>query len=494
MRQATAKLAYLFPVFPVFHQTFVLWEVMGLRRHGVRPKIYSLRRAGRLQQPEGGAIMSEVTYLPPVWSSPVRKANWRLLRTGVRRYLSLYAQVWNAWRTGDDIRHNAGWAKATVSWHEGLRGWFNSQPLLYLLKSWFLVPSAAYLAEELSAEGITHLHVHWASYPATVAYIVQLISGLPFSISAHAYDIYMVQRMLPAKIGSARFVVTCARTNAAFLRRLAGAGADGKVVVNYHGVDVNRFVPAWRQPNAGEPLRIVSCGQLERYKGMHVLVEACATLRRRGVALECFIVGEGPRRQQLQQQIRDRGLTGTVHLLGSRPHAEVAELYRKADVFVLASELAGKSGRRDVIANVIVEAMAAGLPVVVSHIPGVEELVEDGVSGYLVPPNQVEGFALALENLANRPEDRLRCGHAARQRIERDFDSGKNVRLLAELLLTPPEEDGQRPMLAAALQPVGQTLQRTGSTSAVPEMATASRVGKDHPEMFPITDTAAKEG
>jgi glycosyltransferase involved in cell wall biosynthesis len=487
-------LAYLFPVFPVFHQTFVLWEVLGLRRNGVHPKIYSLWRPNGQQQPEAARIMSEVTYLPPIWSKPVRQANWRLLRSSVRGYVWLYAQVWSAWRTGAAVRHNAGWARATTSLYERLRGWFNSQPLPCLLKSWFLVPSAVYLAEGLTADGITHLHVHWASYPATVAYIVRLICGIPFSISAHAYDIYMVQRMLPAKLRAARLVVTCAKTNATFLRQLAGADVDGKIIVSYHGVDVGRFVPAPRETGVGVPLRIVSCGQLERYKGMHLVIEACAALRRRGVALECFIVGEGPRRQQLQQQIRDRGLTGTVHLLGSRPHAEVAELYRKADVFVLASELAGKSGRRDVIANVIVEAMAAGLPVVVSHIPGVEELVEDGVSGYLVPPNQVEGFALALENLANRPEDRVRCGHAARQRIERDFDSGKNVRLLAELLLTTSEEDGQRPMRAAAFQPVGRTLQRTGSTSAVPEMATASRVVKDHPEMFPITDTAAKEG
>jgi glycosyltransferase involved in cell wall biosynthesis len=95
--------------------------------------------------------------------------------------------------------------------------------------------------------------------------------------------------------------------------------------------------------------------------------------------------------------------------------------------------LAGKSGRRDVIANVIVEAMAAGLPVVVSHIPGVEELVEDGVSGYLVPPNCPEGFALAMKKLAASRDDRVRFGKAARLRVLRDLDGTKNVRLLAEL-------------------------------------------------------------
>jgi colanic acid/amylovoran biosynthesis glycosyltransferase len=469
MRAATAKLAYLFPVFPVFHQTFVLWEVLGLRRNGVFPKIYSLRRPKGQQQPEGGVIMGEVIYLPPVWSKPVRQANWRLLRSNVRDYVYLYVQVWKAWRTGVVVVHDSTWARATESLYDRLRGWFHTQPVLYLLKSWFLVPTAVYLAEQLTAEGITHLHVHWASYPATVAYLVQLISGMPFSISAHAYDIYMVPRMLPSKVKAARFVATCAQTNAAFLRRLAGPDVDGKILVSYHGVDVNRFVPAPREARVDAPLRIVSCGQLEQYKGMHLLIEACATLRRQGMALECWIVGEGPLRGQLRRQITNRGLTESVHLLGARPQVEVAELYQKADVFVLASELAGKSGRRDVIANVIVEAMAAGLPVVVSHIPGVEEIVEDGVTGCLVPPNQAEGLALALKNLAERPEDRVRCGHAARERIQRDFDSSKNVRFLAELFLSLLAEDGRRPALAAAFRPACRMLQ--GSMSPLPETA-----------------------
>jgi colanic acid/amylovoran biosynthesis glycosyltransferase len=459
MRQARAKLAYLFPTFPVFHQTFVLWEVLGLRCNGVSPKIYSLRRPKGKQQPEGSIIMGEVTYLPPVWSRPVREANWRLLRASVRAYLQLYARVWNAWRTGAAVTHDVSWAKGTASLYDRLRGWFNTQPLLYLLKSWLLVPTAVYLARELSAEGITHLHVHWASYPGTVAYVVQLISGMPFSISAHAYDIYMVPRLLPAKLRAARFVVTCANTNANFLRRLAGADADGKIIVSYHGVDVSRFASAPRETKVGGPLRIISCGQLEQYKGMHLLIEACAALHRAGTAFVCWIVGEGPQRKQLQRQITDRGLTRNVHLLGAHPHLEVAELYRKADVFVLASELAGKYGRRDVIANVIVEAMAAGLPVIVSRVPGVEEVVEDDVTGCLVPPNQAGELARALKYLAEQPEVRVRCGRAARERVQRDFDSSKNVRFLADLFLSQLVEDGQRPVHAVTSWPACRTLQ-----------------------------------
>jgi len=442
-----ATLAYLFPAFPVFHQTFVLWEVLGLRRNGVNPKIYSLRRPSAQQQPEGREVARDVIYLPPAWSAQVWRANWRRLRRGARDYARLYVDVFDAWQTGAVApARDDGWETRRVAWSNRLRGWFNSHPGVYLLKSWWLIPSAVHLAAALETEGVTHLHVHWASYPATVAYVVQRLTGIPFSVSAHAYDIYMVPRMLPAKIRAARFFVTCAKTNAAFLERLAGPDVHDKIIVSYHGVDVSRFVPATAETRQPGPLVIVSCGQLERYKGMHLLIDACAALRQRGVDLVCRIIGEGAQRAQLQQQIDRLGLSQHVQLTGARPHAEVAATYQHADVFVLASELAGRSGRRDVIANVIVEAMAAGLPVVASHIPGVEELVEDGVSGYLFRPNDLNGLIAAMAKLADNSAERRRCGSAGRRRVLRDFDNSKNVRDLADLLRQPAEE--RRPRLA----------------------------------------------
>ena len=440
------KIAYLFPAFPVFHQTFVLWEVLGLRRNGMSPTIYSLRRGTAQQQPEGRDIADQVIYLPRTLSMPVWRANWRLLRRGGRRYLDLYLAVVRAWRMDGEVAQELRPERARVTPYNRLRGWFNRSPLLYLLKSLALVPTAVHLAEQLDAAGVTHLHAHWATYPATVAYVVHQISGTPFSISAHAYDIYMVQRMLAAKVQAATFLVTCAKTNAAFLSRIVGPELSQKIVVSYHGVDVSRFAPAGAEIRPKGQLRVVSCGQLERYKGMHLLIDACAGLVRQGLTIECAIVGEGPERANLQRQIEHLGLEKQVRLLGARPHAEVAGLLGTADVFVLASELAGRSRRRDVIANVIVEAMAAGLPVVASHIPGVEELIEHGVTGYLVPPNDVAGFAAAIKHLADHPDERRRFGLAARRRIVQDFDSHKNILALVELLggnsaAAPPPRD-----------------------------------------------------
>ena len=169
------KLAYLFPAFPVFHQTFVLWEVLGLKRNGVLPTIYSLRQGTAEQQPEGRDVASEVIYLPRVLSGPVVRANWRLLRADGRRYLGLYATVLAAWWADGDVVQERPATQARVTFANRFRGWFNRSPLLYLLKSLLLVPVGAYLAEELEAQGITHLHAHWATYPATVAYVAHLV-------------------------------------------------------------------------------------------------------------------------------------------------------------------------------------------------------------------------------------------------------------------------------------------------------------------------------
>ncbi len=426
------KLAYLFPTFPVFHQTFVLWEVLGLRRNGVEPLLFSLWRPETSQQPEGQAIQSDVTYLPPLTDAVVWRANWKALRTNPGRYFRLYIDVVRAWQTGTAAPEQTTKSDLHVRFKDRLRGWYNRQPFLYLVKSLRLVPSAVDLAERLQAADVRHLHVHWATYPATVAFVIHRLTGLPFSVSAHAYDIYMVSRMLPAKIDAAEFFLTCARTNANYLRRLAGDRLGDKVRVSYHGVDLRRFVPRVDESRTGR-LKIVSCGQLERYKGFHTLVSACAQARQQGVDLECRIVGEGSHRAQLTAQIDALGLKGIVHLIGALPHAELVELLRQADLFVLASELAGKSGRRDVIANVIVEAMAVGLPPIATAIPGAEELVDDDLTGVLVPPNSVDAVASAIVRLANDPEERTRLGNAARRRIEQDFDSNKNVLELADL-------------------------------------------------------------
>jgi len=312
---------------------------------------------------------------------------------------------------------------------ERWRGRFNRSPLLYLLKSLWLVPGAVWLGRDLQARGIARLHAHWASYSATMALAVHWLFDIPFSFSAHAYDLYLVPRLLGVKVRDAEFAVTCARVNAEFLRRLAGSSGAGRVVVNYHGVSLERFQPVARTPQAGMPC-IVTCGRLEPYKGHHVLLRAVAALAQ---PARCIVVGEGPQHRRLEQLARELGIAERVEFTGPLPQGRLVEIYARADLFVLASVILERSGKRDVIPNVLVEAMAMRLPVVATNISGIGELIADGVSGRLVPPNDARALAAVIDELLRDEPQRRRLAQAAGERVREEFDRELNIEALADL-------------------------------------------------------------
>jgi glycosyltransferase involved in cell wall biosynthesis len=446
-------IAFLFPAFPVLHQTFVLWEVLALRERGLAIELFSIKKPStRTQQPEGTALVREVHYLPGLFSLPVLGANLNVLRRSPRRYAAAFAGVVGAWWR--DRAAGRAWQRRRISGDapdreqtlgEFLAGRFNRSPLLYLLKSLWLVPRAAYLGELLAARGIHHVHAHWASYSATVALVVHRLFGVPFSFTAHAYDIYLVPRLLAAKVEEAAFVVTCARVNRDFLASLAGAAAARRIVVNYHGVSLERFRPVARPAGARMPC-VVTCGRLEPYKGHHVTLRAVARLP---FPARCVVIGEGPQRRRLERLAIELGIAERVELAGPVPQARLVELFAEADVFVLASLVLERSGKRDVIPNVLAEAMAMQIPVVASDISGIGELVTEGVSGRLVPPNDPAALSAVLVELLGDEAERRRLALGGRQKVVAEFDREKNIEALAALFRSLPaaaaagERDGE---------------------------------------------------
>jgi colanic acid/amylovoran biosynthesis glycosyltransferase len=431
-------IAFLFPAFPVLHQTFVLWEVLALRRAGIPIVLYSIKRPSTAtQQPEGAALAGEVTYLPGNLSPRVWQANLETALRAPRRYLGAYARLIREWWS--DRHAGSAWQKREIgaeaperhrTLRERLEGRFNRSPFLFLLKSLWLVPQAVYLGVELRRRGVGRLHAHWASYPATAALVVHWLFDLPFSFTAHAYDIYIVPRLLGAKVREAAAVVTCARVNAAYLEQLAGAGARANVIVNYHGVDLDRFRPSARKEPDSSPPCLVTCGRLEPYKGHHVLLEACASLSR---PVRCVIIGEGPQRARLEEQAARFGLKERVVFTGPLPQAELVRWYARADLFVLASVVLERSGKRDVIPNVLAEAMAMQIPVVASEVSGIGELVADGASGRLVPANDAQALARVIDELLADPDQRRRLARGGHEKVAADFDRRKNILALVDL-------------------------------------------------------------
>ncbi len=426
------RLAYLFPTFPVLHQTFTVGEVLGLQRKGYDLKLVSLKRTGQgRQQPEAERLVAETEYCPPLFSAETAGSVWRALRNRPGDTAALVIDVWKAWRvyvpekpaseTGDET---------TMGVYEKLRAVYHCNPWVYLAKSLSMIPYALVLAESFQRDRIGHVHAHWATYPATVAWLVKRWSGIPYSFTAHAYDIHMIQKMLPTKIEEATFVVTCAQANRSFLARLCPTPASDRVYVNYHGTDLERFAPSPAKADDGR-FHIVSCGSLEEYKGFHYLLDAVALLAANDIDAVCHLVGDGPQRRVLESKARELGIEGRVEFHGFVDQQVLAGIYGSAHVFAMPSILLGKYGKQDVIPNVLAEAMACGLPVIGTNIAGIPELIQHQRTGLLVPQRDAQALADALSGLYADRDAAARMAQAGREKIQTIWDRDKNLDDLA---------------------------------------------------------------
>jgi glycosyltransferase involved in cell wall biosynthesis len=296
---------------------------------------------------------------------------------------------------------------------------------------------AIVLADRIQQAGdITHLHAHFAHGTTTVTWFAARLTGLPFSFTGHAKDIYRGSLnpagLLARKIRAASFVITCTGANKAHLDRLAGR-TDVHLV--YHGLNADfvRLLPDAGPRVRPDRFRVVSVGRMVRKKGFDVLVEAIGRLHDRSVDVELVIAGEaGDEGPAVRDLVSARGLQDSVTFLGPVSQAELLSAYRQASVFALACRVDG-DGDRDGIPNVMVEAMAAGLPVVSTTVSGIPELVQDGHSGLLVGPDDPDALADAIWRLAEDPSSADRMAEAGRATVEADFDGDASIRTLAGL-------------------------------------------------------------
>lgn len=428
---ARGGVAYVLATFPTLTETFVVGEILELRRRGIPISLYALRKSTlTLQQPEAQALVSETYFARRPWSPRLLGANAR----------------WAA-------RHPVRYARTLASLSAAT--WRNP---VHLLKTLFLFPQAVEFADRMAAKGVPHVHAHWATYPTTLALAISKLTGLPFSFTAHAWDVSLIRTLLPEKLRAARFVVTCTEENQRELASLLPEPQRAKVHLNYHGITLERFAPAARPP-AGDERRapvIVACGTLFERKGLADLVRACGILRTRGRDFRCVIIGDGPQRARLEQLVRDERLDGHVELTGGLPQSEVIGRYAEADIFALpclARSVRLRDEEADVlkaieawlepngnvikdgIPNVLVEAMAMGIPAVSTSIAGIPELIEPERNGLLVPPRDPERLADALDRLLGDPAWRRRLGEAAAADVRVRFDRRQNTEALVQIFL-----------------------------------------------------------
>jgi glycosyltransferase involved in cell wall biosynthesis len=265
------------------------------------------------------------------------------------------------------------------------------------------------------------------------AWIVRQLTGIPYSFTVHAHDIYVHRAMLRRKVADADFIVAISEFNRRWVLDQCPDATGEKIHVVHCGVPVERYRKLRariQQTDCGARLRILSVGALQPYKGHSTLLAACAQLVPR-FALECRIVGGGPLRAQLEQQIARLNIGSSVTLLGPLDEDQVREELARADLFVLAS-IQEPSGKMDGIPVALIEAMAAGLPVVASRLSGIPELVDDGKTGLLANPGDASAFAHAIWHLRD-PALREALASAAQLRVTQTFNLDRSLNQLIDL-------------------------------------------------------------
>lgn len=287
-----------------------------------------------------------------------------------------------------------------------------------------IVYQAVLLAREVHLKGIHHLHAHFATSATTVARLAAFFAGVPYTFTAHAKDIFhgsVNHDDMIRKLSDAAAVITVSDYNLEYLRNTYGSTLT-RLQRIYNGLDFEQF--SYEAPH-DRPPRIISVGRLIEKKGFADLIEACATLTRRGCHFNCYIIGTGPLETDLRGQIERLGLQGRVELIGPRPQSEVIKYVQSAAVFA-APCVVGTDGNRDGLPTVLPEAMALGTPCVSTDVTGIPEVLNDGETGLLVPQHDPTALAAAMERLLADPALRVQLATRARRLIEAEFDIHHN--------------------------------------------------------------------
>jgi glycosyltransferase involved in cell wall biosynthesis len=303
-----------------------------------------------------------------------------------------------------------------------------------LVRALVTVAVASDHARAVRRLGIEHVHAHFANYPALAAWTVARLAGPTYSFTAHAHDIFRDQSFLPRLLADARFVVTISDFNRAFLARYNPAGTPVHVV--HCGVDPAFAQPRVRAAPEQGPVRALCVASLEEKKGHRVLLRALADGGDALARVELDLVGPGALRGELEALAADLGLGDRVRFHGALPEPEVAALLDRADLFVLAS-IVERSGFMEGIPVALMEALAAGVPVVATRLSGVPELVRDGETGLLAEPGDAASLRDALERAISEPEAARRRAAAGRELVEREFDAGACAAQIADLFRSP---------------------------------------------------------
>lgn len=391
------RLLYLVPEFPSQTHAFFWREMQALRSQGMDVIPVSTRRppVNACRHEFAQEATAQTLYLfPPEWAADILF----LLARGNRMFKAL-------------------------SYVAGLR---ESSWIRKLAAAPLILP-AARAARLARKHGAQHLHVHSFANSAHVAALAKILDGVGYSLTLHG-DLQVYGRDHRSKTADANFV-TC--VTEPLRQQLLELGLPSSAVhLLWMGVDVAHFVPADKPARrASEPLKLLTVARLHVNKGHRFALQALRKLKDQGVVAHYTIVGDGPAREAIEQEVRSLGLSEWVSLVGTKSESEVLALMQSSDALLLTSV-----GMGEAAPVAVMEAMACGLPIVCSIIGGTRDMIDHGHDGFLVEQQDVDAIADHLGQLSERPEMATQMGVAARARAVRDFDSHALAKTLLNLV------------------------------------------------------------
>jgi glycosyltransferase involved in cell wall biosynthesis len=406
-------IAYLAPETLAPWATFVYEEILGIERRGFSVIPFSVHRPS--QTAPGQEALAERTLV--IYDGP--KLN--MLVQGLIRAPQFGRGAWKALR----------WLASDMA-DQGLFG----------RQSWKLVfqfLAAVRLAGWLRQYGCAHLHVHFAHVSAQIAMYASALSGVPFTVMAHANDIFERGMLLPRKAERATKMLTISGHNRAYLEKMGVAA--GKIAVVRCGVSfaVRQEAPVFERRDR---YRIGTLGRLVEKKGVNVLIRAMAELRDRPYRIELSIAGDGPLRIELENLARSLDLADRVYFEGSITHGQVTDWMKRLDVFVLACQK-DANGDMDGIPVVLMEAMSQAVPVISTRLSGIPELVVHEATGLLADPGDPLNLAGQIDRMLESAELRTDLAGRALEHVRREFGQDINLdRLLGHFGFSAPAASG----------------------------------------------------
>ena len=410
--------AFILKGYPRLSETFIAQEIRSLERQGLGIEIISLRHPTELNvHPVHREICAPVSYLPEY-----------LYRELIRVLKALYS------------------ISRRPRFRIALRTWWNDlvrDPTPNRIRRF---GQAIVLANEMPTH-VEQLHAHFLHTPASVARYTSLLTGIPWSVSAHAKDIWTTPDWEKReKLATCTWAVTCTATGFHHLKSMA---PDDRLHLVYHGLDLDRFpAPPLKKllrdgSSADHPIILLCIGRAVEKKGLDSLISALQRLPEH-IAWRLIHIGGGPLLDRLKRTADSAGLADRIQWLGPQPQEIVLKNYRAADLFILPSIVA-RNGDRDGLPNVLLEAQSQGLACISASLPGIAELISDGSTGVLVEPGDSAALAEAISNLAQDPQRRQTLGDAALKCIHERFTLSEHIGRLASLFGLPPATEDRVP-------------------------------------------------